>query len=196
MATSTALEHPGNTPCYLLQCPHSALYITALQQLNWTKTHTISPTFQGVSWLFPSVTWLTVYSVLCLKGLAHFLTLILITTPLIISSWYLVTDGSTLATALLGLLVAATASRTCCMSFCRPSCQLVYSSRGRWGCCQHAPCPPSIIPWYIGPVGNDLQWPLCHDCIARSTEILCKNEHRDSLLGVVHKLRLQEEVGR
>ena len=62
---------PGNTPCYLLQCPHSALYSTALQQLNWTKTHTISPTFQGntkvtprgVTWLFPSVTWLTVYSV-------------------------------------------------------------------------------------------------------------------------------------
>ena len=121
------------------------------------------------------------------KGISHFLTLILITTPLLISSWYLVTDGSTLATALLGLLVAATASHTCCMSFCRPSCQLVYSSRGRrrwghWGCCQHAPCPPSIIPWYIGPVGNDLQWPLCHDCIARSTEILCKNEHRDALL--------------
>ena len=28
----------------LLLCPHSALYSTALQQLNWTKTHTISPT--------------------------------------------------------------------------------------------------------------------------------------------------------
>ena len=134
---------------------------------------------------------------LCLKGLAHFLTLILITTPLLISSWYLVTDGSTLATALLGLLVAATASHTCCMSFCRPSCQLVYSSRGHWGhwgCCQPHPCQPSIIPWYIGPVGNDLRWPLCHDCIARSTEILCKNEQRDSLLAIVHKLRLQEEV--
>ena len=117
----------------------------------------------------------------CLKELAHFWTLILITTPLLISSWYLVTDGSTLATALLGLLVAATASHTCCMSFCRPSCQLVYSSRGHWGCCQPPPCQPSIIPWYIGPVGNDLRWPLCHDCIARSTEILCKNEHKDFL---------------
>ena len=44
-----------------------------LLQLNWTKTHTISFTFQGntkatprgVTWLFPSVTWLTVYSVVC-----------------------------------------------------------------------------------------------------------------------------------
>ena len=42
-----------------------------LLQLNWTKTHTISSTFQGnlqvtpqgVTWRLPSVTWLTVFSV-------------------------------------------------------------------------------------------------------------------------------------
>ena len=63
--------HPGNTPHYLCQCPHSAIDSSTLQQLKYTKTHTISPTFQGnteitprgVTWLFPSVTWLTVYSV-------------------------------------------------------------------------------------------------------------------------------------
>ena len=85
---------------------------------------------------------------------------------------HLVTDGSTLGTALLCLLVEAKASRTCCMSFCRPSCQLVYSS---WGCLGHWPLLlHSTIPWHIGPVGNDLRWPLCPDCIARSRENLCK----------------------
>ena len=56
--------HPGNTPHYLCQCPHSAIDSSTLQQLKYTKTHTISPTFQGnteitprgVTWLFPSVT--------------------------------------------------------------------------------------------------------------------------------------------
>ena len=66
LPASTALGNTQVTPLAIYSNVHTvdALHSTALQQLNYTKTHTISPTFQGntkvtprgVTWLFPSVT--------------------------------------------------------------------------------------------------------------------------------------------